>query len=277
MGASIVYSGQLIATVGDTPPEITDGSIFIGFASQSAAMCSDVGDVLYAGNWTNGIGPDRIGLFVNDQLLVQKGVTTVGGQTLIAVNFSSRGFRMSSHGRYIVFTGRLGGSGDALFLIDRDNAPYEFCAGDGQADALTPAVPCPCSNESDIGASEGCKNSQGHGAFITVAGSLTVVGNDTVFTAEQARPNQPGILLQGFLPTKLPFKDGVFCMGNPTERLEVVFTDANGVAQTSSNIALEGAVAPGDFRGYQLWYRDPTLSVCRTGSNLSQAIVIPWQ
>ena len=77
-GASVVYDGRFIATVGDTLPGITDGSVFIGCASQSAAMCSDVGD--------------------------------------------------------------------------------------GQADALTPAVPRPCSNESDISASEGCENSQGHGA-----------------------------------------------------------------------------------------------------------------
>ena len=216
-------------------------------------------------------------MFVNDQLLVQKNVTTVGGQTLTFVDLSSRGYRMSDNGRYVLFAGTLNASTDGLFLIDRGDIPSEFCAGDGQADDLTPAVPCPCSNESLVGANQGCENSQGHGAFLLVDGSFTVAGSDTVFTVFQARPNQPGKLVQGSVPQKLPFKDGLLCMGNPTERIEVVFTDANGSASTASDVAVEGLVAPGDFRGYQLWYRDPMISVCGTGSNFTQAIVIPWQ
>lgn len=277
LGESVFFDGQLVTNVGVTPPGITDGSVFIGFGSQSPALCSDLGDVLYSASWTNGVGQDRFGLFVNDQLLVQKSVTMIAGQTLTHVDLSSRGYRMSDNGRYVVFTGTLNASTDGLFLIDRGTIPFEFCAGDGRADSLTAAVPCPCSNESLVGASEGCANSQGHGAYLTVSGSYTVAGSDTVFTAHQARPNQPGMLVQGFMPQKLPFKDGLLCMGNPTERIEVVFTDANGRAETSSDIAAEGLVVPGDFRGYQLWYRDPAISICGTGSNFSQAIVIPWQ
>ena len=37
-----------------------------------------------------------------------------------------------------------------------------------------------------------------------------------------------------------------------------------------------GAVAPGDSRVYQLWYRDPALSPCGTGSNLSSALLVQW-
>lgn len=277
LGESVFFDGQLVTNVGDTPPGITDGSVFISFGSQSPALCSDLGDVLYGASWTNGVGQDRFGMFVNEQLLVQKSVTMIAGQTLTSVDLSSRGYRMSDNGRYIVFAGVLNASTDGLFLIDRGVIPFEFCAGDGRADSLTAAVPCPCSNDSLVGASEGCENSQGHGAFLTVSGSYTVAGADTVFTAHQARPNQPGMLVQGFTPQKLPFKDGLLCMGNPTERIEVVFTDANGRAVTASDIAVEGLVVPGDFRGYQLWYRDPAISVCGTGSNFTQAVVIPWQ
>lgn len=275
-GASIVYDGQLITKVGDTPPGITDGSVFIWFGGSSPVYCSDLGDVLYHGTWTNGVGPDRLGLFVNQQLLVQAGVTTIAGQTLTSFNSFYSGYRMSDNGRYIVFMGELSGGTAGLFLIDRNQIPVEFCAGDGQADSLTSAVPCPCSNNSFIGAREGCMNSQGRGAYITVDGSLSIFGGDTQFSAYQARPNQPAMLLQGSAPQKLPFKDGLLCMGNPTERIEYVFTDANGYAQTTTDIAAEGNVAPGDFRGYQLWYRDPMISVCGTGSNLSQAIVLKW-
>lgn len=145
-----------------------------------------------------------------------------------------------------------------------------ICLGDG---SLTS---CPCSNESTLGAGEGCANSQGHGARLFAEGTTHVAADDLQFFVSRARPNQPGVLIQGATQVATPFRDGILCTGNPTERLETIFTDANGNGASAGSIVSSGAVSVGDTRVYQFWYRDPQLSPCSTGSNFTSGLSIDW-
>ncbi|MCA8979609.1 MAG: hypothetical protein KDC14_06250, partial [Planctomycetes bacterium] len=97
------------------------------------------------------------------------------------------------------------------------------------------------------------------------------------FFVSGARPNQPGVLIQGATQVVTPFRDGILCTGNPTERLETIFTDATGAGASASSIVTEGAVSVGDTRVYQFWYRDPQLSPCGTGSNFTSGLSVDWQ
>ena len=68
----------------------------------------------------------------------------------------------------------------------------------------------------------------------------------------------------------------MLCLGNPTQRLEVLFIDANGQATTSNPIAASSGAQPGDQRLYQVWYRDPVISPCGNGSNFSSGVLVNW-
>ena len=134
---------------------------------------------------------------------------------------------------------------------------------------------CPCGNVGGPG--EGCANSTGVGATLEATGSVAVVNDNLVFSVTKGRPGMPSLLVQGATIISTPFKDGVFCTGNPTERIEVVFLDGVGAGSTTESIVTNGNVIAGQTRIYQWWYRDPGgVSPCGTGSNFSQAIVIEW-
>ena len=162
-----------------------------------------------------------------------------------------------------------------ITLIEAFNSGVDpttpFCVGDGSGTA------CPCGNTSALGAGEGCANSTGSGALLTASGSDTVADDNLVLHVVQARPGQPCVFVQGAAQIETPFRDGLLCMGNPTDRLEVAALDATGAVDSSTSLGAAGGAAPGQTLHYQVWYRDPTISPCGSGSNLSNAVSMTWQ
>jgi len=148
---------------------------------------------------------------------------------------------------------------------------FDVCFGDGSS------VPCPCSNDTPTSFFEGCKNSTGRGARLVGAGSTSVGTDNLVLSVTEAAPSMPGIFVQGDFMGGVPLKDGVFCLGNPTTRLSVVFTDANGECSSDFSVVTEGGVLPGQTRYYQYWYRDSGGgSPCGTGSNFSSGLRVDY-
>ncbi|MCA8981866.1 MAG: FG-GAP repeat protein [Planctomycetes bacterium] len=234
-----------------------DGSLMIAgeaVSSSSAPVAGTVHEVrLSAGTWTD----------VSD--------TTANGGTL----GDWFGFALDLDGA--VFVG--GAPRDALLGNDAGTAFVQgfgerfptVCVGDG---TLTS---CPCGNNSTLGNGEGCRNSQGLGAVLAANGSASVATDDLVFAVDQARPGAPGIFIQGTVLVTIPFKDGILCMGNPTERLEVIFLSATGTGNSAESVVSNCNVLPGQTRYYQFWYRDPQVSPCGTGSNFTNGLTVDWQ
>lgn len=188
-------------------------------------------------------------------------VTVAGGSVTINFGVFNAAFFESCNGLQIV---SLGGPGTP------------FCFGDGTADTGAGPIPCPCANESTLGAGQGCKHSLGHGATLEASGSTSFLADDLVFTIDMAIPNQTSMILQGNGSFAQPFKDGLLCMANPTERVEVIPLSASGSGSTIGSVITNGAVpGPGVTRHYQGWFRNPGgVSPCGTGSNLTNAITI---
>ncbi|MCA9310876.1 MAG: hypothetical protein KDA21_06700, partial [Phycisphaerales bacterium] len=111
----------------------------------------------------------------------------------------------------------------------------------------------PCGN-SDSAA--GCHHSLGYGAELDATGSSSVTSDDLVLVATLAPPLKTGMFLQGATTIQTPFRDGVLCVGNPTERLQFVSTDSGGMAKSTASIVTEGVVSAGQTRQYQYWFRD---------------------
>jgi FG-GAP repeat protein len=164
----------------------------------------------------------------------------------------------------------FGNNAGAAFIQKFGELFATICYGDG---SLTS---CPCANNSTLGNREGCMNSQGLGAVLAASGSASVATDNLVFAVSQARGGQPGIFVQGTVLISAPFKDGILCMGNPTERLEVIFLSATGTGNSVESVVTNGNVSPGQTRHYQFWYRDPVISPCGTGSNFTSGLTVDW-
>lgn len=115
----IVRNGtDVIAQEGSPVPAAVGAFNFTNFGTGAVAI-NDNGDVIYFATWNDPDTTRNQGIFVNDELIVQKGVTIVDGQTLSTMSAVESNFSASPNGRYIVFEGTLTDARDGAFLVDR--------------------------------------------------------------------------------------------------------------------------------------------------------------
>lgn len=160
-----------------------------------------------------------------------------------------------------------------------DMGAYEFqqgtlyCFGDGGG------TPCPCANAG--GVNQGCAHGGGTGATLTSAGQLDVGIDDLVLHGSGLLPGNAALFLQGnnvvMGGAGVPFGDGLRCLGGSVVRLQVRLPNSSGSASTTIGVAAKGAVAPGETKHYQLWYRDVVASPCGANFNFSNGLTVTWQ
>jgi len=119
----IVSNGVKVVQEGDTLADISP-SLLTSFGSGPIHI-NDAGDILWYGDWDDSNTDIDTGLFLNDQLIVQEGITTVGGLVVDTLRGVSEGYTTSDDGRYILFEAVLDGGIDAAVLITMDGLTAE--------------------------------------------------------------------------------------------------------------------------------------------------------
>lgn len=100
-----------------------------------AVLIDDGGRVIWFGDWNDPVTTQDTGIFVDDQLVVQEGVTqTVDGDTIFSISGVQDNLAVSPNGRYILFEGVLEGDISGTFLVEISAPCPGDLDGDGDVD-----------------------------------------------------------------------------------------------------------------------------------------------
>ena len=154
---SYMYSGSLDGDSTTNTILIKDGAKFMQEGDQVPGMpaftftsfgsgpldLADNGDVLWYGDWNDVDTDVDTGLFLNDELLVQEGVTTVGGVPIDTLRGVQDGYFISDDGRFIIFEAILDDGNEGAFLLTRKGEITSIpgCSTDGSTLAHVGGTP----------------------------------------------------------------------------------------------------------------------------------------
>jgi hypothetical protein len=108
-GAKLVQEGDALFSDADFH--------FTSFGS-GPVQIGDNGNVLWYGDWDDADTDVDTGLFLNDLLVVQEGVTTIGGLVVDNLRGIQDGYGLSPDGEWVIFEAELAGGSEGAFLID---------------------------------------------------------------------------------------------------------------------------------------------------------------
>ncbi len=112
--AVLVKNGQLLAREGDSPPAVAP-DVVVGLG-RGPALVGDTGVVVWYARLDGPGGPSEA-LFLDDQVLVRTGVTTIAGRRLVDLPGEADAISLSPLDDAIVFRGTLAGGVEGVFRI----------------------------------------------------------------------------------------------------------------------------------------------------------------
>jgi hypothetical protein len=191
------------------------------------------GNVLYYADWDDTDTTKDTGLFLNGQLIVQEGVTLIGGVAIDNLRGIQDGYALSDNGRYIVFEAELAGGLEGVFQIDTG------AAWENLDDWLSPTP---------VAAVE-------PGAAVTALGIGTLVPFSPItLTIANATPSTAATLVASPFLLDASFKGGVM-VPFPTLLLGLGVTTSDGSLTLPA--LWPGGVPSGVTFFMQWWMPDP--------------------
>ena len=155
-------------------------------------------------------------------------------------------------------------------------APTPFCFGDGTSG------PCPCANNSAVGANEGCLHNPGVvGGKLVASGAPSIQCDNLQLCASQLLGTNCLFVQGSTAPAgPFPFGDGVRCIGGQLRRIAISPINGGnaclGGASTPSTISTLGSVVAGNTYGYQVWYRDNSAYCTAFAYNMTNGVLATW-
>ena len=238
----IVKNGAAFAQEGDSLPDIAPFTL-TSFGSGPLSL-ADTGDLLWYAQWNDSDTTRDTGLILNQQLLVQEGVTAVAGSTVDELRGIQDGYFLAPDGQSLIFEALLLDGREGAFLIEL-GLGTNYCVG-------------------GPGAQLGVE------ATMAASGSASLADDDLTLIANPVPP-QPGLFYFGTNQIQVPFGNGFRCVGGTLTRLSVI-SPATGTARQTVATAAVGLV-PGT-RHFQYWFRD--LGGGASPFNLSDALSISF-
>ncbi|MHC4946991.1 MAG: DUF7453 family protein [Planctomycetota bacterium] len=113
----IVMNGMVFVREGDSLPAFAPFQLTSLGTGSGPVQIDNGGNVLWYGDWDDPDTSIDSGLFLNDELLVQEGVTTIGGLVVDTISNGSDAFDLSDDGRFAIFEATLEGGLNGAFLI----------------------------------------------------------------------------------------------------------------------------------------------------------------
>jgi hypothetical protein len=199
----IVLDGDKFMQEGDTLPAIAPFT-FTAFGTGALAV-TDEADVVWVGDWNDPDTTKDVGLFLNDQLLVQEGVTQINGLTVESIALVQDNFEVSPNGRYIVFEATLTGGLNGAFVFDR--GPWQKLGG-GKAGT--------------------------HGVPRLVGTGTLEAGTPISITIDKAAPTTLLALIVGLSQVNLPYL-GATLVPSPDVVIPGLPTDGDGFLRITTN------------------------------------------
>jgi hypothetical protein len=127
----IVVNGVKFRQEGDPAPGASPGGFALTSFGTGPLEISDFGDVLWYGDWDDPDTDVDTGLFLNDTILVQEGVTVLEGAVVDTIRGVQDGYHMSNNGQFVIFEAVLLDGREGAFLVTFPDAPCPWdCDGD---------------------------------------------------------------------------------------------------------------------------------------------------
>ncbi|MEM9801434.1 MAG: hypothetical protein AAGA20_13995 [Planctomycetota bacterium] len=240
----IIRNGSVYRRAGDSLPDIGPFT-FENFGGSVGVWITESGNVIWYGDWNDPDTSRDEGLFLNDTLILQEGVTSVGGSVIVGLSDLSEQIHVAPDGSRMLVEGQIAGpSGDLDVVIEIVlDLGFNYC--------------------------DATPNSTGVPARISLAGTDVAAENGLVLFASSLPNFSFGFfltsLVQGF--TANPGGSaGNLCLAGSIGRYvgpgQILNSGAGGAFSLAVNLTQHPTptgfviVTAGETWNFQAWYRD---------------------